>query len=417
VSIERVLEPEDGWGAVRTAGSATAPVRRWSATGARRPGDAEGETILNAATPSTAAHALSLDRVCKRFGDADIVKSVSMQVPSGQILSLLGPSGCGKTTILRMIAGFLRPTSGAISIDGEAANDIPPHRRRLGMVFQNYSLFPHMTVAENVSFGLRMQGVAPGAARTPVEQALAMVRMSGMEGRYPAELSGGQQQRVALARAVVTRPRLLLLDEPFGALDRKLREELQIEVKQLQRELGITFVFVTHDQEEALTISDCIAVMREGEIQQFGSPSEIFERPANLFVAEFFGTLNTLPVQVVGRDEGRTTVSWQGRQFAAARSELPVGAQALFAIRTIDTRPTAVTDGTGVSGVIQDVIYKGTALLCRVQLEDGTLFVAAAGRVRGASLEPGRVVHLSWQTDRSFVFPSPRSGAASSSSQ
>jgi len=215
----------------------------------------------------------------------------------------------------------------------------------------------------------------------------------------------------------VTRPRLLLLDEPFGALDRKLREELQIEVKQLQRELGITFVFVTHDQEEALTISDCIAVMREGEIQQFGSPSEIFERPANLFVAEFFGTLNTLPVQVVGRDEGRTTVSWQGRQFAAARSELPVGAQALFAIRTIDTRPTAVTDGTGVSGVIQDVIYKGTALLCRVQLEDGTLFVAAAERVRGASLEPGRVVHLSWQTDRSFVFPSPRSGAASSSSQ
>src|SRR4051812_46855791 len=291
------------------------PVERGSACARSGALDSmKGEAVLSPATSSNTETALSLDSVCKRFGDTDIVKSVSLRVPSGKILSLLGPSGCGKTTILRMIAGFLRPTSGLIRIGGEEANDIPPHKRRLGMVFQNYSLFPHMTVAENVAFGLKMQGVAAGASRTPVEHALAMVRMKGMGRRYPAELSGGQQQRVALARAVVTRPRLLLLDEPFGALDRKLREELQIEVKQLQRELGITFVFVTHDQEEALTISDFIAVMRDGEILQFGSPIEIFDKPKILFVAEFFGALNILPVHIIGRDAAQIIVSWQGME-------------------------------------------------------------------------------------------------------
>jgi spermidine/putrescine ABC transporter ATP-binding subunit len=342
-----------------------------------------------------------------------------LRIPSGQILSLLGPSGCGKTTILRMIAGFLRPTSGSIRIGGDEANDIPPHKRRLGMVFQNYSLFPHMTVAENVAFGLKMQGVAAGASRIPIQQALAMVRMNGMEQRYPAELSGGQQQRVALARAVVTRPRLLLLDEPFGALDRKLREELQIEVKQLQRELGITFVFVTHDQEEALTISDCIAVMRDGEIQQFGSPAEIFDTPANLFVAQFFGTLNALPVQVIGRDGAQTIVSWHGWPFAAPPTDLAIGSDALFAVRTIDMHPSSVApskEAPSLAGVIQDVIYKGGVLLCRVRLDDGTLFAATAERGRSGPLEVGAAVHLIWQSDKAFVFPRSL-GAVSSSSE
>jgi putative spermidine/putrescine transport system ATP-binding protein len=382
----------------------------------------KGEANLSAATSSTTGNALNLDRVCKKFGDADIVKSVSLGVPSGQILSLLGPSGCGKTTILRLIAGFLRPTSGLIRIGGQEANDIPPHRRRLGMVFQNYSLFPHMTVAENVSFGLKMQGFSAGASRAPVEQALAMVRMNGMERRYPAELSGGQQQRVALARAVVTRPRLLLLDEPFGALDRKLREELQIEVKQLQRELGITFVFVTHDQEEALTISDCIAVMRNGEIQQFGNPAEIFETPANLFVAEVFGALNTLPVLIAAREGVRTIVSWQGRQFtlpSSTPSGLAIGSEALFAVRTNDVRFSSVTsshDGESISGVVEDLIYKGSTVLCRVRLQDGTLFVATAERGILGPVESGRTVHLSWQSDKAFVFPRPSTGAAGPSS-
>ena len=417
IDVARRLD-DDG-GGHRSAAFAVPPVER----GAMRAGSGSldgtrGGTILSAMKPSKADAALSLDGVCKRFGDADIVKSISMRVPSVQILSLLGPSGCGKTTILRMIAGFLRPTSGSIRIDGEEANDIPPHKRRLGMVFQNYSLFPHMTVAENVSFGLRMQGVAAGASREPVAQALAMVRMSGMERRYPAELSGGQQQRVALARAVVTRPRLLLLDEPFGALDRKLREELQIEVKQLQRELGITFVFVTHDQEEALTISDCIAVMRDGEIQQFGSPAEIYDRPANLFVAEFFGALNTLPVRVIGRDGTKTIVSWQGRQLVAPASDLATGSDAVFAVRTNDVRPSSAMpsqDATSISGVIQDVIYKGSVLLCRLRLDDGTLFVAAAERGRSTPLESGRSVHLSWPGDKTMVFPRPLGAAGSSS--
>jgi spermidine/putrescine ABC transporter ATP-binding subunit len=370
---------------------------------------------LIAATSSKTETALSLDRVCKRFGDTDIVKSVSMRIPSGQILSLLGPSGCGKTTILRMIAGFLRPTSGTIRIDGEAANDIPSHKRRLGMVFQNYSLFPHMTVAANVAFGLKMQGVAAGASRALVEHALAMVRMNGMDRRYPGELSGGQQQRIALARAVVTRPRLLLLDEPFGALDRKLREELQMEVKQLQRELGITFVFVTHDQEEALTISDCIAVMRDGEIHQFGSPAEIFDRPANLFVAEFFGALNTLPVTVAVRDGTQTIVSWRGKQFATPATDLAVGMEAIFAVRTVDVRPSAATssqEAASIAGVVQDIIYKGSALLCRVRLDDGTLFVATAERSGFGSIESGRSVNLSWQSGKAFVFPRPHGSAA-----
>ena len=382
-------------------------------------GSMKGEAVLSAATSSDIETALSLDRVCKRFGETDIVKSVSLHIPPGRILSLLGPSGCGKTTILRMIAGFLRPTSGLIRIGGEEANDIPPHKRRLGMVFQNYSLFPHMTVAENVAFGLKMQGVAAGAYRAPVEQALAMVRMNGMERRYPAELSGGQQQRVALARAVVTRPRLLLLDEPFGALDRKLREELQIEVKQLQRELGITFVFVTHDQEEALTISDCIAVMRDGEIQQFGSPAEIFETPANLFVAQFFGTLNALPVQVIGHDGAQTIVSWHGRPFAAAPSDLAIGSDALFVVRTIDMHPSPVApskEAPSIAGVIHDVIYKGGVLLCRVRLDDGALLVATAERGRSGPLDVGAAVHLIWQSDKAFVFPRPL-GAVSSSSE
>jgi putative spermidine/putrescine transport system ATP-binding protein len=377
-----------------------------------------GRTVLSAAAPSATGDTLSLDRVSKKFRDAYIVKSVSLRVPSGQILSLLGPSGCGKTTILRMIAGFLRPTSGSISIDGEEANDIPPHRRRLGMVFQNYSLFPHMTVAENVAFGLKMQGVSSGVSRSSVDQSLAMVRMGGLEQRYPAELSGGQQQRVALARAVATRPRLLLLDEPFGALDRKLREELQVEVKQLQRELGITFVFVTHDQEEALTISDRIAVMRDGEIQQFGSPAEIFETPANFFVAEFFGALNTLPVVITGHEGRNTIVSWLDRQFAVpfrAQVDSRIGSNALFAVRASDVRPSLAApadQGMSITGIVEDTIYKGTSVVYRIRLRDGALFVANADRNALGAVEPGHTVHLSWQREKAFVFPQPNSGEA-----
>jgi ABC-type Fe3+/spermidine/putrescine transport system ATPase subunit len=285
---------------------------------------------------------------------------------------------------------------------------VPPHRRKLGMVFQNYSLFPHMNVAENIMFGLKMQGVARDQARRLVDHALAMVRIRGMEHRFPGELSGGQQQRVALARAVVTRPKLLLLDEPFGALDRKLREEMQIEVKQLQRELGITFVFVTHDQEEALTLSDRIAVMRAGEIQQLGTPSEIFEAPATQFVAEFFGKLNTLPVQVHGCNGSTSLVEALGQRFSVT-TRTPPGPQALFAVRVSDVSlgpaPAGNADNSvSIPGVLEDKIYRGTGVLCRVRLADGTSFLAMSAGATLAALRDDSV-YLSWQADKAFLFP------------
>jgi spermidine/putrescine ABC transporter ATP-binding subunit len=351
--------------------------------------------------------ALGIEGVSKRFGDIEVVKSVSIDVAPGTILSLLGPSGCGKTTILRMIAGLLRPSSGRIRIAGEDVTGVPPHRRKLGMVFQNYSLFPHMNVTDNVAFGLKMQGTSREASRGTVGQALAMVRMGGMERRFPSELSGGQQQRVALARALVTRPRLLLLDEPFGALDRNLREEMQIEVKQLQRELEITFVFVTHDQEEALTLSDRIAVMRAGEIQQFGTPSEIFEAPATQFVAEFFGKLNTLAVRVLGGDGPTSLIEAAGRKLFVASRPIPEP-KALLAVRVSDVSMSMAPadNAKSIPGILEDSIYKGNSVLCRVKLADGTTFTATSTRAALAAL-PGTTVHLSWQPDKALLFPLP----------
>ena len=358
------------------------------------------------------AAALNIDAVSKSFGGANVVDAVSIDVAPGTILSLLGPSGCGKTTILRMIAGFLRPDSGRILIAGQDVTNIPSHRRKLGMVFQNYSLFPHMTIAENVMFGLKMQGIAHEAARRQVDDALAMVRMSGMEDRRPAELSGGQQQRVALARAVVTRPKLLLLDEPFGALDRNLREDMQVEVKQLQRELGITFVFVTHDQEEALTLSDQIAVMRAGEIQQLGTPAEIYEAPATQFIAEFFGSLNTLSVQIVRCENASCVVDAAGRQFSVTAKGI-AGTRAQFAIRVSDVRLSAAPpagDLASLPGVLEDTIYKGQHVLCRVRLANDNIFMATSDRASIGHIPPDSAVYLTWPRDKGFLFPPP-SGA------
>lgn len=276
------------------------------------------------------------------------------------------------------------------------------------MVFQNYALFPHMTAAENVAFGLKMQGMPQAESRSMVDRALAMVQMAGMAGRYPGGLSGGQQQRISLARAIVTRPRILLLDEPFGALDRKLREEMQIEVKQLQRELGLTFVFVTHDQEEALTLSDTIAVMRGGTIEQLGTPSDIFDRPETRFVAEFFGTLNTLPVNVMRTEAEASLVEAACGSWLVAGRHDP-GTRALFAVRSSDTRllqeQPAEAGANSVSGTIEDTIYKGSAVVCRVRLSDGSKFTATAEPDVAAKLTPGASVTLGWPAGKSFLFP------------
>jgi len=247
--------------------------------------------------------AVTLDAVTKRYGRVVAVDQVSLGIARGEFVCLLGPSGSGKTTLLRMIAGFARPDAGRVYFDDRDSTDVHPSRRDIGMVYQHYALFPHMTVHDNVAFGLKVRRVAPGERRARVARVLELVKLEGLARRYPRELSGGQQQRVALARALVIDPRILLLDEPLGALDRQLRLEMQPELKSLQRRLGITTIFVTHDQSEALALADRIAVLGHGRVQQVGPPHEIYERPASAFVADFIGTTNAVPGRI-GRLEG-----------------------------------------------------------------------------------------------------------------
>src|SRR5215212_2087574 len=244
----------------------------------------------------------------KRFGDFTAVAGINLQMPSGEFFSLLGPSGCGKTTTLRMIAGFERPTEGQILLDGVDMAQTPPHKRNVNTVFQNYALFPHLSVQENVAFGLKYQKASKDETKDRVAKALDLVQMTQFAERRPNQLSGGQQQRVALARALILNPKVLLLDEPLGALDAKLRKRLQLELKALQEEVGITFVYVTHDQEEALTMSDRIAVMANGRVEQVAAPEEVYERPATTFVAGFIGVSNLMPGTVTGTTDGAASV-------------------------------------------------------------------------------------------------------------
>src|SRR5882672_3065985 len=263
-----------------------------------------GEARCSAATPAADADrdavemaaAIALERVTKRFGSTAAVDSVSLTIEEGEFFSLLGPSGCGKTTTLRMVAGFVEPDSGSIELDGKDVTSVPANRRPVNMVFQQYALFPHMSIYDNVAFGLKMKRVPRAAHRERVHEMLRVVELEGFESRRIRQLSGGQQQRVALARALVNRPAALLLDEPLGALDVKLRKQMQLELKRIQADLGTTFVYVTHDQEEALAMSDRIGVMNGGRIEQVGTPREIYEQPDTAFVADFIGSLNVLEV-------------------------------------------------------------------------------------------------------------------------
>ena len=273
--------------------------------------------------------AVELTGITKRFGDVVAVDAVDLAIDDGQFFAMLGPSGCGKTTTLRMIAGLDFPTEGSLKIFGDEVGTLPPNKRPVNTVFQSYALFPHMNVLDNVAFGLRMQGVNKGEARAKAAQAIDLVRLAGMEMRKPSQMSGGQQQRVALARALVNEPKVLLLDEPLGALDLKLRQEMQGELKRLQQELGVSFVFVTHDQEEALTMSDRIAVMDQGRILQVGSPEEIYEHPANRFVADFIGQTNLLE----GTVEDSSTVCLANGARVQASSDQPVGTAVAVSLR------------------------------------------------------------------------------------
>ena len=324
---------------------------------------------------------IQLRELYKYFGETPAVNGVSLDVRDGEFLTLLGPSGCGKTTTLRMIGGFEHPTSGSIFISGQEMGDRPPYRRPVNTVFQNYALFPHMTVGQNVSYGLEMSGVPKAERQQRVTQALEMVRLPHVEGPKPSELSGGQQQRVALARALVNRPSVLLLDEPLGALDLKLRKAMQLELKQLNREVGATFVYVTHDQEEALTMSDRIAVMNEGQILQLGPPEEIYERPRTRFVADFIGQTNFLDVTVREASGDTAVIELPGVGAMRVRrpADGPTSGPAVLAIRPekialLEDLAGGVPAGWNQLMVrLEEIVYVGTFTHYVVALPQGQI--------------------------------------------
>ncbi len=310
----------------------------------------------------------------KRFADVTAVAGINLDMPPGEFFSLLGPSGCGKTTTLRLIAGFERPDEGSILLDGVDMAQTPPHKRKVNTVFQNYALFPHLSVADNVSFGLRYKGVSKQDSRRKVGEALELVRMGGLERRRPSQLSGGQQQRVALARALVLEPEVLLLDEPLGALDAKLRKQLQIELKALQEEVGITFVYVTHDQEEALTMSDRLAVMSNGRVEQIGTPSEVYEEPRTTYVADFLGVSNLMDARADGADpQGRTTVHLGEFDLVAEHGDIDARGDVKVVIRPERVRleEAGTTGENRIPGMVERVVYVGSTMQVIVHLAPG----------------------------------------------
>ena len=357
--------------------------------------------------PPVGSAAISLEDVRKSFGKVEAVRGVSLEIREGEFLTLLGPSGCGKTTTLRMIAGFEEPDAGRILLRGRDVVGLVPNKREVNMVFQHYALFPHMTVEENVAYGLKLRKVPKGERRERVRAMLEIVRLAGFERRKPGQLSGGQQQRVALARALVNEPAALLLDEPLGALDVKLRKQMQLELKAIQNDMGTTFVYVTHDQEEALLMSDRIAVMNQGLVEQIGSPREIYERPTSAFVADFVGVLNAMEIRV---DELHDLTAVM-RVGDGQRIEVPVATGASLvqrmtaAVRPERVRvqpPASADDGSGsrLDGEVALVIYLGTLTQIHVDTMLGTRLIAHRLSDESAGdLREGDKVVLAWDRD------------------
>jgi spermidine/putrescine transport system ATP-binding protein len=361
--------------------------------------------------PEDGGVAISLERVAKRFGSVAAVQETSLEIRDGEFFSLLGPSGCGKTTTLRMIAGFELPDEGRVILRGTDVTTVPPNQRNVNTVFQHYALFPHMSVLDNVSFGLELKKVPRGERRDRVARMLQVVQLEGMEKRKPQQLSGGQQQRVALARALVNRPDALLLDEPLGALDVKLRKQMQLELKRIQSELGTTFVYVTHDQEEALTMSDRIGVMCNGVVEQIGDPREIYEHPQTPFVADFIGSLNALDFRVDEVAGGLALMRLENgdRLVVPVGGGIQAGSRLRVAVRPerIRIEPAngrAPEGGSRVEGTIVELVYLGG--LTHFHVDTG-----GAGRVIShrmddevaSTLEPGKRVVLSWPAEHAYV--------------
>jgi spermidine/putrescine transport system ATP-binding protein len=346
---------------------------------------------------------LELRSLTKRFGDFLAVDGVSLAIAPGEFLTFLGASGSGKTTTLRMIAGFETPTSGDLLMDGASIGDLPPFRREVNTVFQQYALFPHMSVRQNVEYGLRMRRVPKAERKSRVEEALAMVQLDQLAGRSPRQLSGGQQQRVALARALVNRPRVLLLDEPLGALDLKLRKQMQLELKHLQTAVGITFVYVTHDQEEALTMSDRIALMRQGQLIQVGTPRDLYDRPASRYVADFIGETNLLAGTVVESRSGEAALQIGVDMLrGVCDGRLETGREAWLAVRpeAIAVRPPVGewSGGNVVSATVREAVYAGSAVRVHATLTSGQRIVAHVAA--GTSVTVGAAVRLAWPVER-----------------
>jgi spermidine/putrescine transport system ATP-binding protein len=320
-----------------------------------------------------------LESLEKRFDDVVAVDSIDLEIASGEFFSLLGPSGCGKTTTLRLIAGFERPTSGDVCLDGVSLAAVPPDRRNVNTVFQSYALFPHLNVLDNVAFGMRYQKVKRSERERRAKEALELVELGDYAKRRPHQLSGGQQQRVALARALVLRPSVLLLDEPLGALDAKIRRQLRVELKALQEEVGTTFIFVTHDQEEALSMSDRIAVMHEGRVDQVGTPREIYEGPATLFVADFLGVANVMDVEVLTREGSGLRLRVGERELVAECDHpgTPGAAAAVVRPERLRVMPHGETGQNCIPGMIDRTIYVGSNLQVMVRLANGDLLQAS----------------------------------------
>ncbi len=360
----------------------------------------------------TEEYAVELRAVSKRFGEVTAVRNVTLQILDGEFFSLLGPSGCGKTTSLRLIGGFEMPSEGEVTIGGELQGYRPPYQRPVNTVFQNYALFPHMSVEDNVAFGLEMQKVPKAETQQRVGAALEMVRLGGMGKRRPQQLSGGQQQRVALARALVNHPKVLLLDEPLGALDLKLRKAMQLELKALQGQVGITFIYVTHDQEEALTMSDRIGVMRGGSLLQVGSPQEVYESPSSRFVAEFIGDTNYLKGEITALRDGvaEVAVAPGVRVLAVPAPGLAAGSTVSVGFRPEKVRPSgeAVPSGhNALEGTVADVVYTGSNLTLIVRTDWGASLMARiqneAGQL-GPTAVPGQRLRVCWPVAATKAF-------------
>jgi len=358
-----------------------------------------------------------VERVTKAFGDVVAVNDVSFEIPGGSFFSMLGPSGCGKTTTLRMIAGFETPDRGRIVLQGRDVTWVPPAKRNVNMVFQNYGLFPHMTVGDNVAFGPKLRKWSRDEVRTRVAEVLRTVRLEGMEDRRPGQLSGGQQQRVALARALVNRPAALLLDEPLGALDLKLRKEMQLELKAIQARTDTTFIYVTHDQEEAMTMSDTIAVMNAGSVEQLASPRELYQRPRSTFVAGFIGVSNLLTLRV-DRREGELLVMdlGEGQRILAVDGASGPGPMSTDREQTITVRPEWIKLGrsdpaaagdreTAVDATVVDVVYLGSVTQLIVELRTGERLMVHRlnDEVGVEDPRPGDPIALRWAAEHSFV--------------